>query len=115
MARTELTPIAAPGCYVTAPTQVTLTGADVPNKNSVMLTGRELLLIQNADTVAHNITITSVPDDKNRLGHITSFSVGAGLYYVFGPVQLAGWQQTDGRLYFEADNALIKFAVLRLP
>lgn len=116
MPRTELTPIAAPGCYVSAPTQIPWTAADVANMNSVMLTGRELLLIRNADAVAaHNVTITSVPDEKNRLGDITNFSIGAGLLYVFGPVQLAGWQQPDGRLYFQADNAQIQFAVLRLP
>lgn len=116
MPRTELTPTAAPGCYVSAPTQLTWTAADVANKNSVALTGRELLLIRNSSTTAaRSVTITSVPDQYGRPGDIAAFSVPIGAMYVFGPVLHPGWMQPDGRLYFEADNAEIQFCVLRLP
>ncbi len=115
MPRTSIAAVAAPGGYVSAPTEIAYVAADPANKNQVTLTGKELLIAFNSGAAPHTITITSVPDEKNRTGDITAFSIAAGKYYIFGPVALAGWQQTDGRLYFEADHAEIKFAIITVP
>lgn len=115
MARTDLTPINAPGCYGVNPAALTWTAADVANKNQVTLTGREIVLAHNSGAVAHTITITSVQDPYKRTGDVSAHQVPAGGYRVFGPVALDGWMQADGRLYLEADHAEILFAILRLP
>ncbi len=115
MARTNINAINAPGGYAAAPTEVVYTPADVANKNSATLTGKELLLATNTDVGAHNITITSVADEKGRLGHVTNFNIAAGKTYVFGPIPTAGWIQADGKLYFEADHAGVKFTIVTLP
>lgn len=114
MARTNLTPIDAPGCYGADPAALAWAAADVANKNQVTLTGREIVLAHNSGAVAHTITVTSAQDPYKRTGDVTA-QIPAGEYRVFGPVALDGWMQSDGRLYLEADHAEILFAILRLP
>ncbi len=90
--------------------------ADTVNKEEVVLTGKELLLVRNADGAgAHPITITSVNDEFGRTGNVASYSIGISEFAMFGPFKQPGWRQTDGKLYFEADNVNIEFAVIRLP
>lgn len=76
-------------------------------------TGREVLLIRNANAGAQTVTISSVADAQNRKGDITAFSFAAG---EFGAIQVpvAGWRQPDGQLYFAATATDVAFAVLRL-
>ncbi len=94
----------------------TYLAADVANKEQTKLTGQEILLVRNVDGAgAHNITITSVDDTFNRSENVTNYSLGLNEFAMFGPFKLTGWIQTDGNLYFEADNVNIEFAVVRIP
>jgi len=93
----------------------TAAGADFADGAVFPLTGREILLVRNDNVGAQTVTITSVADDKNRTGDITTYSVGAGEYAVFPCLAVDGWRQTDGNLDIEASAADVMFAVLRLP
>lgn len=115
MARTTISATNLPGSYASALVAVTLTAADVANKNQCSLANGDILLVQNSGASPHNVTITSIADEYGRLGSITSEAVAAGVVKSFGPFKEPGWQQADGMLYFEADHAEIKFAVLRQP
>jgi hypothetical protein len=89
--------------------------ADASLLNYTPLTnGKTYLLAQNTDSGAHTVTITSVADNLNRVGDITAYSLAAGVIAQFGPFQSVGWSN-GGQLWFQADNALVKFAVVTLP
>lgn len=94
---------------------VTFTAADATNKQQVTLTGREIIIAHNTGAGARTVTITSVADDMGRTGDITADSIAAGGYHAYGPFPLEGWEQTDGKLYFEASHAEVEFAILRTP
>lgn len=117
MARQTHTALAALGtkknAYTANAADLTMTAAIVADKEQVTLTGRELLIIHNTGAGAHTVTVSSVVDDLGRTGDIAAYSVGAGEYAVIGPLGLEGWEQSDGKLYFEADHAEIKFGVVR--
>lgn len=92
-----------------------MTAADTSNKNSFPLTGREVVIAHNTGASAYTVTITSVDDRYGRSEDISAESIAAGDIRVYGPgLALEGWQQTDGSLYLEANNAAVKFGVLRL-
>lgn len=115
MARTTLTKTAAPGPYAADGVALTLTAADTANNNQFVASGKDIVIAQNTDgAAAHNVTITSVADDKGRTGDITNHSVPADGIAVFGPFEVAGWRQSDGKIYLEADNASIKFGIISL-
>jgi len=116
MARTALTKTTAPGAYPTDGVVVSFDAADAVNLNKFPMTGRELVIAYNSDVASHNVTITSVADEKGRTGDITSDAIAAGAYHVYGPfTNKAGWAQSDGSLSLEADDATVKFAVVQLP
>lgn len=114
MPRTNIAAQNIAAVYAKSPTVYTYTAADVANKNLTTLTGSEILVARNVDgAAAHAITITST-NLNNRTGDSTQ-SLGANAFAVFQNFPTAGWQQSDGKLYFEADNVNIEFAVLKLP
>lgn len=114
MARTPLTPVEVNGPYDATLSTVTWTAADVANKNQFTLTGRELILIHNADGVsAHNIVLTSIADPYGRTGNVSA-SVAANGYRAFWIGALTGWLQSDGKFYLEADSTQIEFAILKI-
>ncbi len=121
MPRTAIAAQPAPGGYPTLPVganslDLAMTAADVGNKNQTPHTGRELLIAQNTDpTNPYTFTVTSVADDKKRTGDVGPYTLQAGELAFFGPVPVDGWRQADGNLQFEANNAAIKFAVIRVP
>ena|SRR3990172_6212686 len=121
MARTVLTKTTPLGSYPTLPlvansADVTMTAADVANKNSFAASGNDLIIVQNTDAVnPYTVTITSIADDYKRTGDITAYTLQAGEIAVLGPFKLPGWQQADRSIYLEANNAAIKFGVLTLP
>jgi hypothetical protein len=93
---------------------VTFTAADVANKNQFSASGDDLILVWNTDGAnPYTFTVTSVVDDKNRTGDITTYSLAAGEVGAFR-VRNDGWRQTDGKIYLEGSNAAIKFAVIAL-
>lgn len=94
---------------------VTWEDADTTNDNETRLTGREIILARNTGSNPHSVTITSVSSPYGRTGDITQ-AVAGGAMYVFGPFgQTEAWAQTDGTIYFEADDDEVEFAVIRLP
>jgi hypothetical protein len=118
MARTSLTPKAALGIrsnvYTANAADLTMTAADVANKNQAAASGKNLIFAHNTGVGAVTITITSVVNGLGRTGDITAFSLGAGEYAVFGPFGIEGWVQSDLKLYFEASAADVKFGVVDL-
>lgn len=119
MARTTLTPNTAlgwlHGSYTANAADLTMTAADAVNYNEVVASGNDLVIAHNTGGSAYTVTITSAADPYGRTGDISAYSLGAGEYAVFGPFRNLGWMQTDGKLYFQASNAAVKFGVVRLP
>jgi len=114
MARTTITVITAPGSYASGGASITWTAADVTNKNQWRPTGNDIVIARNTDAAAaHNVTITSAPDPYGRKGDISQ-SIPASGYMVFGPFKSMGWEQTDGYIYLEADDAQVEFVVIGL-
>jgi hypothetical protein len=118
MARVTLTAKAALGPFgaysVANSADLTMTAANISDKNQVACSGNDLIIAHNTGAGAHTITITSYTDPYNRTGDITAYSLGAGEYAIFGPFKALGWQQADGKIYFEANDAEVKFGVVAL-
>lgn len=119
MPRTTLTALAALGPWgaysVANSADLPMSAADVGNKNQVAATGNDLVIAHNTGGSPYTITITSIADPRNnRTGDITTYSLGAGEYAAFGPFKGVGWKHTDGYIYFEASNALVKFGIVGL-
>lgn len=93
--------------------------ADVDTYNQFDCTGKELLEVCNNDGSAHAITISGVEDALGRDGNIASYSVEpfatANKVAVFGPFPSEVFAQPDGKIYINADSALLFLRVLRLP
>ena len=95
----------------------TLAAGDVANGNKFQCTGREILIVENGGASPYTVTITSVDDEKGRAENITSYSLAAGDFAVFGVglTNSQGWKQTDGTILVNVENAAVLVAVLRLP
>jgi hypothetical protein len=116
MARTALTPNTGVVTNPAAGAALVWTAADVANGNKVALTGKELVLAWNTHaTTPYTVTMTSAADGLGRTKDITTESIAAGDIHQFGVPQLEGWRQSDGTLSLNAENAAIKFAIVRLP
>jgi len=92
-----------------------MTAADATNKEDVVCTGAEIVIAHNTGGSAYTVTVTSVADSRGRTGNVSTYSLAADDYAVFGPFDTEGWIQADGKLYFEASNAAVKFGVVKLP
>lgn len=93
-------------------TPLTLTDGDV-----FRCTGREILLVYNPSGGALTITITSVDDEYGRAEDITTYSVGAGEWSVFGVglTNQKGWKNASGNIRITGSSADLDAVVLRLP
>lgn len=80
-------------------------------------TGRQILLAFNSGGSDYTVTISSVDDEKGRSEDITTYSLAAGEYAVFGVglTNEQGWKQTNGTIIVDVENAAVKWAVLTLP
>lgn len=89
----------------------------VTDGDTFVCTGREILLCKNINVAAKTITITSVDDETNRAGDITTYSIGAGEYAVFGVglTNSKGWKSSSGTIRITVSHADVLVAVLRLP
>lgn len=96
---------------------ITLTAADVANGNSFQCTGKEILIVQNSGASPYTVTVLSVADEKSRTGDHGPYTLAAGEFAVFteGLTMGLGWRQTNGLVYLAANNAAVKFCVIRLP
>lgn len=115
MARTAIAPQSLPTAYDTDGAALTWTASDVANKNSIALTGNEIILCRNVNgsATARTATITTTADSLGRT-LTTSKSLGAGAYMVWPRFPLNGYIQSDKTLYVEGDNAELEWAVIRL-
>lgn len=120
MARLAITPKQSTGSFPALPLSAnaadftwTPAGASFADGASFPITERELLLVKNLNVGAQTVTISSVVDGRNRTGDITTYSLGASEYAVFGPFTREGWAQSTGLLHFAASAADVNFAVIR--
>lgn len=120
MARTQIAATTPVGPYPTLPVaadslDVALTAADVANGNYVTFPGSQaLLIVQNSDAAnPYTFTITSSADSLGRTGDVETYSLAAGELAVI-LLQRTGWVQSNGQLYLNAENAAIKFALVRV-
>lgn len=89
------------------------TAADAANFDQFSLTGRELLVVKS--TGALTITLESVADEYGRLGDITTYAVGTGLFSCFWYGAKKGWEQGSSKAYLKGSTSGIGFAVIRIP
>lgn len=114
MARVTLTKTTAPGSTNYTGVALTMTAADTTDKNQFVAAGKDLIVAHNTGGSTYTITVTSAADPYGRTKDISAVNITAGQYMVFGPVELTGWQQADGKVYLEASNAAVKFGVVSL-
>jgi len=116
MARQSHTALTALGTktnvYTAGAAVLTMTAADVTNFEQVTHAGKVVVIAHNTGASAYTVTVESVVDALGRTGDITTYSMAAGAYAAFGPFDLEGWKQTDGKLYFKASNVAVKFGVI---
>jgi hypothetical protein len=91
-----------------------MTAADVGNMNQFVASGKDLLVIHNSGGSQYTFTVTSVADSYGRTKDITTETIDAGVYKVVGPLEILGWQQSDGKIYLAGNNAAVKFGIVRL-
>lgn len=103
-----------PGVVAALSLDIVWTAADVANKQFLQASGRDLLLVWNTDVSGKTFTLTSIADRQNRLGDVTNYALAAGTIAAYKFDDLAGWQQADGTVQFEANSALVKFAVIKM-
>lgn len=114
MPRTTLTKTTAPGSYSHAGVALTMTAADVGNGNQFVASGKDLVVVHNPAGLSYTVTVTSSPDAYGRTKDITTETVTAGQYKIFGPFEVAGWIQTDGKIYLSASNAGVLLGIVAL-
>jgi hypothetical protein len=114
MPRTLLTTVAlAQANYAVQPGDLAVAPAsDVVNGNYFVITGKEVLIAINSDSVAHSFTVLSVPDHLGRSSDLT-YSVPANSYAAIEFSVLEGWIQPDGTVYLNPSDTHIKFILLR--
>jgi len=91
-----------------------MTACDTANGNQFIAQGKDLVIIHNTGGSPYTVTINSIGDPYGRLGDLTTISVPAGEYRIFGPVELTGWRQADGFVYLTASNVAVKFGIVTL-
>jgi hypothetical protein len=70
------------------------------------------VIVQNTHAATlYTCTITSKADGLGRTGDIGPYDLAATEIAAFLLFR-SGWRQDDGMLYFEANNAAVKFAVI---
>lgn len=119
MARQTLSKQTPVGPYPALPVSanaldINFTAADATNKEQFVPGNDTLVLVKNGHaTLAKTVTFSSKADEKNRTGDLTAFSIGAGEIAMFR-FKKAGWMQSDGKIYMEAESSDIKYAVIQL-
>lgn len=120
MPRQTLTKITPLGSYPTLPisanaANLTFVAANTTDKEQFAAGGNDLVLVWNSGASPYTVTVNSVADAQNRTGDIATYSIPAGTIAALGPFKQPGWVQTDGKVYMEASNVAIKYAVIALP
>lgn len=86
--------------------------------DTILVTGREILLVWNSGASPYTVTIASAADDKGRTGDISAYSLAAGEFAVFGGglTNRLGWKnQSTNLITITPSNTAVKWALLKLP
>jgi hypothetical protein len=87
--------------------------------DTIACNGRDIILAHNTDGAnPYTVTITSEDDEKGRSEDITTYSLAADEYAVFGVglTNSPGWKDSaTGLITVDVENAAVEWAVLRLP
>ncbi|HEY6021338.1 MAG TPA: hypothetical protein VIY48_15975 [Candidatus Paceibacterota bacterium] len=117
---TALTPVTIKGPF----DAISANGADFTftqgstDGDTFACTGRQVLLVRNTHaTDAQTVTIDSVDDEQNRQNDITTYSLAAGEFAVFGIglTNEQGWKTAAGIINLDCSSTDIYYAVLTLP
>ncbi len=120
-AQTPVIPVTPLGPYITGQPMASslnfaFSACDASNGNSFPLTGREILVVENAGVGAYTFTISSVADQLGRTNDVTSYSLAAGDFAAFNfRGGVAGWKQADGTVHLTCSNVGIEYAILTTP
>lgn len=113
MPRTAITTQPKGASYpATAPT-LTFVNGDNTNGMSFPSTGKELVLLHNTTGAGVVVTISSVADPFGRSQTFTK-TVPANGYAMFGPLELLGWRQADGKVWVDFAATGVDIAVVDL-
>ncbi len=121
MPRTDLTPVTPLGPYGTYTAEAAdvvpeaMTGSGGSSGNQFTSSGNDLVIAEETGGAPQTITFTSVNCPHGRSGDITTYSIGANEFAVFGPFNPLGWRQSDNEIYLEAGSADVEVVVVVLP
>jgi len=111
MARVTITKTTLPGPYPAAGVTVAFTAADATNKNQMVMTGADLLLMRNVNAAAKTYKLEGAQNIYNRTADLSG-SLAASELAGFFLNNLEAFRQPDGYLYCEGEHADVKFAAL---
>lgn len=111
------TPLPSPVGYASSGLDVITPGVgDTGTGLAAPHNGKVLIFAYNPTGGTLTATITSVADDKNRIGDITADPILAGKGKLYGPFPSMGWKQNvDGNIYFSGSAVGLLFTVIPLP
>lgn len=83
----------------------------------ITCTGKQVILVNNTNVGTQTVTIVAQDDEQNRAESITTYSLAAADFAVFGVglTNSKGWKKTDGTIMIYVSDVSVKIAVLTLP
>lgn len=117
MARLDLTRRQLKGTVNTAPLEVTdaaLQAVLVADHAQFDLIGGEILYVRNPTGGALSVTLVGAPDAQLRdVDQVESIAAASNCF--IGPIQQAGWRQSDGKCYVDVSADGLLVALLTPP
>jgi hypothetical protein len=114
MPRDTVTPQSRATKQTTTLTDLTFTASDAVNFEQVAWSDGLYIIWRNSDgAVAYDVTLEAAPDSLGRdVDCLTELA--AGDIAMTGLIEAEGWRQSDGYVYFKAENAAILYAVVKV-
>ena len=102
MARTDI-PVQRLGAWAGADVDVTWTNADSTNDMSFLSNGTEIVLVKNADSGPHTVSVMLAPGDRtfNQSTASKDLTVAAGTIGAAGPFPQAAFLQTGNVVHVD--------------
>ena len=88
------------------------TAVDNVNGMSMSVSGGEILIFRKLTATAVVVTVKSNVDRFGRTKDVTQ-SVDNTQYFIYGPVEMEGWTQADGKLWIDAAGAGVEVMAIR--
>lgn len=115
MARTVITKTVPTRSGVAITTLTTVDATAAPNGMSYATTGREQIIVKNADSVSHTMTVAIPVTVDGQVVPGKTVTIAAGATVVAGPFG-AHYRQVDGSVYLNFDAATsMTVGVLDIP